>query len=257
VPDPLTLSVLCALGFVAGLVDAVGGGGGLIQAPALFVGLPSLPVPTVLGTNKLAGIFGTSAAAATYARRVPMDWGLAAAATAAAGAASYAGAHFVQGLSREAFRPFLLVMLVVMGAYTVWKKDLGAYHREGLPPWARRALGAVVGAAVGFYDGFFGPGGGSLYVFGLVALAGLDFLRASATAKLMNVASAVLALIVFVAAGHVHVGVALPMAACNLAGGVTGAHLATRRGNAFVRALFLLVVALLVARLTWEVIGDR
>jgi hypothetical protein len=242
--DPWTLAALCAFAFVAGLVDAVVGGGGLIQTPALFVLLPGVPVPTVLGTNKMAGVWGTTAAAATYARRVPLDVSGTAAMAAAAAAAAWLGAHAVGLVSREAFRPLLVVALVGLGTYTLVRKDFGALTRESTP-FRRRAAGVAVGAVVGFYDGFFGPGGGALFVFGLVAVAGLDFLRASAASKLVNVATNVAALAVFVAAGHVLWAAALPMAVCNLGGGLVGSRLA-------VRVVFVSVVALLLARLVWE-----
>ena len=255
--DPATLAALCALAFVAGLVDAVVGGGGLIQTPALFVLLPGASVPTVLGTNKLAGVWGTAAAAATYARRVPVDVAGTVAMAVAAAAAAWLGAHAVGLVSRDVFRPLLVVALVTLGAYTLARRDFGALVREGVSVRARRVAMVAVGAAVGFYDGFFGPGGGALFVFGLVALAGLDFLRASAASKLVNVATNVAALAVFVAAGHVLWAVALPMAACNLGGGLVGSRLALRHGAGFVRVVFVAVVALLLARLVWEMAAGR
>ena len=250
--DAETTAALCAFAFAAGLVDAVVGGGGLVQMPALFVLLPGAPVPAILGTNKMASVWGTTAAAATYARRVPIDpVGTAAMALAAAGAA-FLGASAVGLISREAFRPLLVAALVVLGGYTLSRKDFGALVREGVPLGRRRAAGVLVGAVVGFYDGFFGPGGGVLFVFGLVALAGLDFLRASAASKLVNVATNVAALAVFVAGGAVVWAAALPMAACNLAGGVVGSRLAIRHGSRFVRLFFVAVVGLLLARLVWD-----
>lgn len=251
-PDPATLAALCAFAFAAGLVDAVGGGGGLIQTPALFVLLPGASVPTVLGTNKLAGVWGTTAAAVTYARRVPVDAVGTAAMAAAAAAAAWLGAHAVGLVSREAFRPLLVVALVCLGTYTLVRKDFGTVTREDVRPAARRWAGVAVGSVVGFYDGFFGPGGGALFVFGLVAVAGLDFLRASAASKLVNVATNVAALAVFVAGGHVLWAAALPMAACNLGGGLVGSRLALRHGAGFVRVVFVAIVALLLARLVWE-----
>ena len=250
-PDLATLSALCALAFAAGLVDAVVGGGGLIQMPALFVLLPGAPVPLLIGTNKMAGVWGTTAAAATYARRVPIDVVTTALMALSAGAAAWLGAHAVDLVSREAFRPLLIVALVVLGGWTLARKDFGASTRDHVSVQTRRTAGVAVGAIVGFYDGFFGPGAGALFVFGLVALAGLDFLRASAASKLVNVATNVAALAVFVVAGSVLWGVALPMAACNLAGGVTGSRLALRRGAGFVRVVFVAVVGLLLVRLVF------
>lgn len=249
-----TLAALCAFAFTAGLVDAVVGGGGLIQTPALFVLLPGASVPAVLGTNKLAGVWGTAAAAVTYARRVPVDIAGTAAMALAAAAAAWLGAHAAGQIPREAFRPLLIAALVLLGGYTLARRDFGAVTRD-VPVGRRRAAGVAVGTVVGFYDGVFGPGGGVLFVFGLVALAGLDFVRASAASKLVNVATNVSALAVFVAAGDVLWAAALPMAACNLAGGVTGSRLALRHGSGFVRVVFVAVVGLLLARLVWEELG--
>ncbi len=251
-PDPVTLAALCAFSLAAGLIDSVVGGGGLIQAPALFVLLPGASVPAVLGTNKMASVWGTSAAAVTYARKVPVDAVGTALMAAAAGASAWAGAHAVHLVSRDALRPMLIVALILLGGYTLWRKDFGAIVREGIPLKTRRIAGVVVGLVVGFYDGFFGPGGGALFVFGLVAIAGLDFLRASAAARIVNVATNVTALAVFVSAGQVLWAVALPMAACNLVGGVAGSRLALRHGAGFVRVAFVAVVGLLLARLVWE-----
>ncbi|HEX9951137.1 MAG TPA: TSUP family transporter [Rubricoccaceae bacterium] len=250
--SPLSLAVLCTAAAVAGLIDAVVGGGGLVQTPALFVLLPGAPVAAILGTNKAAGVWGTSAAAVTYARRVPVDVVATVMMALAAAAAAWVGAHAVGLVSREAFRPLLAIAIVGLGGYTLARKDFGAVLREGMSPRARRAAGVAVGLVVGFYDGFFGPGGGALFVFGLVTVAGLDVLRASASARIVNVATNVAALAVFIAAGHVLWAVALPMAACNLAGGLAGSRLALRHGAGFVRIAFVAVLSLLLARLLWE-----
>ena len=250
-PDLETLAALCAFAFAAGGVDAVVGGGGLIQMPALFVLLPGAPVPLLVGTNKMSSVWGTTAAAATYARRVPIDLDATALMALSAGVAAWLGAHAVDLISREAFRPLLITALVLLGGWTLARKDFGAEVREAGPPGRRRLGGVLVGAVVGFYDGFFGPGAGALFVFGLVALAGLDFLRASAASKLVNVATNMAALAVFVLSGAVLWSVALPMAAFNLAGGIAGSRLALRHGSGFVRIVFVAVVGLLLVRLVF------
>ena len=250
-PDLETLAALCAFAFAAGGIDAVVGGGGLVQMPALFVLLPGAPVPLLVGTNKMSSIWGTTAAAATYARRVPIDWPTTALMALSAGWAAWTGAHAVDLISREAFRPLLIAALVLLGGWTLARRDFGSVSRDGIPLWKRRLGAAVVGGVVGFYDGFFGPGAGALFVFGLVALAGLDFLRASAASKVVNVATNVAALAVFVASGAVLWRVALPMAAFNLLGGVAGSRLALRHGSGFVRIVFVAVVGLLLVRLVF------
>ena len=250
-----TLAVLCAAAFTAGLVDAVVGGGGLIQTPALFLFLPaSLPVSTVLGTGKVASLAGTAAAAGTYLRRVRLDWRVTAPAAVAALLLAYLGARLASHVSRDAFRPFVLVMLVVMAAYTLWRKDFGALRRSHVDAGALPMYATAIGASVGLYDGFFGPGAGSILVFLFVGLAGLDFLGASASAKIVNTVTNLAALAYFAANGNVLYRVAVPMAACNLAGSIIGARIAVRRGTGFIRVFFLAVVSLLIARIAYDLV---
>jgi len=251
------LPALLAAAFVAGLVDSVVGGGGLIQTPALFLLLPGARVPEVLGTGKLASVSGTAAAAVTYARKVALDWPVTLPAAALATLFAFVGSRAASHLSRDAFRPFVLVMLLVMAAYTLWKKDFGRLQHAAVPVRTRALVGAAVGASVGFYDGFFGPGSGSVLIFLFVGLAGLSFLRASASAKIVNTATNVASLVYFAAHGDVRYAVALPMAACNLAGGVVGARVALRRGAGFVRVLFLVIVAALLVKIGYDLIASR
>ena len=248
-----TLALLCAAAFTAGLIDSVVGGGGLIQTPALFLLMPSTtPVSTVLGTGKVASLAGTAAAAGTYLRRVRLDWRVTAPAALAALVLAYVGARLAGHVSRDAFRPFVLVMLVVMGAYTLWRKDFGALQRARVAADAVPVYATAIGASVGLYDGFFGPGAGSILVFLFVGVAGLDFLGASASAKVVNTVTNLAALAYFAVNGNVLYRVAVPMAACNLAGSMIGARLAVRRGTAFIRGFFLVVITLLIARIAYD-----
>ena len=251
------LPALLAAAFVAGLVDSVVGGGGLIQTPALFLLLPGARVPEVLGTGKLASVSGTAAAAITYGRQVALDWPVTLPAAALATVFAFLGSRAASLLSRDAFRPFVIVMLVVMGAWTLWKKDFGALRHAAVPDRTRVLIGGAVGATVGFYDGFFGPGAGSILIFLFVGLAGLTFLSASASAKIVNTATNVASLAYFAAHGDVRYAVAVPMAVCNLAGGVVGARVALKRGAGFVRALFLVIVAALLARIAYDMLRAR
>jgi uncharacterized membrane protein YfcA len=246
------LPALLGAAFVAGLVDAVVGGGGLIQTPALFLLLPGAPVPVVLGTGKVASLAGTAAAAVTYARRVALDWTVTLPAAAAATVFAFLGSRVASQLSRDAFRPVVLVVLVTMGAYTLWKKDFGSLQHTPVAEGRRRLVGLGVGASVGFYDGFFGPGAGSILIFLFVGLAGLTFLRASASAKIVNTATNIASLAYFAAHGNVRYAVALPMAVCNLAGGVVGARVALWRGAGFVRVLFLVIIAALFSKIAYD-----
>lgn len=240
--------------FFAGLVDAVVGGGGLIQIPVLLSQYPQTAIPTLFGTNKLASIAGTASALWRYARKITIPWDMVLPATLAALLGAWLGAAVTAWLPREAMRPLVLLMLVAVAVYTFWRKDFGHVETRALGP-ADRWRAALLGLVIGFYDGLFGPGTGSFLIFGFVRLFGMDFIRASASAKVINAGTNLSAIAFF--ASHVPLlwGVALLMAACNLAGAQVGTALALRRGTGFVRQAFLLVVALLIAKLAWDMMG--
>lgn len=250
-------AALGGLAFLAGLVDAIAGGGGLIQLPALLLFLPAelAAVPVLaLGTNKFASICGTSVAAARYFRHVRVPWPVVAPAAASALAGSAFGAAAATALNPHALRPLVVVLLLAIAWHTL-------HHREAGVPSATAAIrrpapfvGLGLGAAIGFYDGFFGPGTGSFLIFLLVRFFGCDFLQASASAKFINVATNLSAVLWFAATGHILYAFALPMAACNILGSLVGTRLALTRGSRFVRRAFLVVVLAILARLGWETI---
>lgn len=258
---PAILAFLVVAAGFAGWVDAVSGGGGLVQLPALLVGLPGAPPATVLGTNKLSSIIGTTAAALTYRRATVTDIGTAVPMAAAAFVGSAVGAVVATHLPGSFFRPLALVLLVVVGAWTLVRPALGEdqdLRWQGTAAHSRHRTAAVImGATIGCYDGVFGPGTGTFLVFGLVALLGYSFLNASAIAKVVNVSTNLAALIVFAAGGHILWALGLTMGAANLAGGVIGARTAVRKGSGFVRVVFLTVVAALLLKLTYDVVAGR
>jgi hypothetical protein len=248
---PIVLA--CFAAFCAGLVDAVAGGGGLIQLPALLVLFPDAAVPTLLGTNKVASISGTTAALVKYARTVPIPWRAVAPAAVAAFVGSFCGARLAVHLPSAWMRPLVVVLLAGVAAFTFFRRDFGAAHGS---PSTRPFLGALaLGAGLGFYDGFFGPGTGSFLLFGFIALLGLDFLGASASSKVVNVATNLAAILAFAWAGQIWWHTAIPMALCNIAGSQVGTRLALLRGAPFVRRLFLCVVLVLLGRMSWELVG--
>lgn len=191
------LGLLCAFSLLAGFVDAVVGGGGLIQLPAALLLLPGVPVPTVLGTNKFASFFGTSIAAQRLAQHLQVDWPTVVPAAVAAFAFAFVGSFAVTLLDSALLRPLVLTLLVVVALYVFIVKDLGLVHRPKHVPHKARWLGILVGSALGFYDGFFGPGTGSFLIFAFVGIFGFDFLSASASAKVINVATNVASLVYF------------------------------------------------------------
>jgi len=252
------ISLLCLCAFLAGFIDAIVGGGGLIQLPAMLLLLPGVPVPTILGTSKVAGLSGTAVALQRYLSgpvKLDIRWRTVAVTALVAGGFALLGARAVSHLHREAVRPLVLGLLVVMAVYTAWRKDFGSLHAPRLRGRRELVAGVGLGAALGFYDGFFGPGTGSLLLFAFVGLFGYDFIAASASAKLVNVATNVVSLAYFAGTGQVLYKIALPMAACNMLGSALGARLAQRRGTGFVRGLFLAVVSAFILKLGWDTFG--
>ena len=238
--------------FAAGLVDAVVGGGGLIQIPAMFSLLPKEAPATILGTNKLAAIFGTGSAAASYARRVRVAWSTAAPAAVAAFALSFVGAYTVTRVPADFVRALLPFVLVAVAVYTFMKKDLGSVHAPLHSGMTERIWAIGIGAAIGFYDGFFGPGTGSFLLFLFVRFFGFDFLSASAAAKIVNVACNLSALMWFGYSGHLLWQLGMLMAGCQIVGSLVGTRLALKHGSGFVRKLFLLVVTALIVKTAYD-----
>lgn len=244
--------VLGVAAFAAGLVDAVVGGGGLIQIPALFSVFPNMAPATLIGTNKLASICGTGVAAVNYARRVSIAWSVAAPAACAALIFAFLGAYTLTKISPDFMRAALPLVLLAVAIYTFAKKDFGSVHAPLHSGAKEQALALLIGAVIGFYDGFFGPGTGSFLVFLFVRIFGFDFLAASAVAKIVNVACNFAALVWFGYSGHLIWQLGLMMALCQIAGSILGSKLAMRHGSGFVRKLFLLVVSILILKTGYD-----
>lgn len=240
------VAICVAAAFLAGFVDAVAGGGGLIQLPVLLWTFPSAPLASILGTNKAVSIVGTSAAANTYRQRIKINANLLAPMLAAAFIGSLGGALLATNVSREVFEPVILVILIAVGTFTLLRPDFGTLETERSPS---PILTPLIGLVIGFYDGLIGPGTGMFLLFSLVSFAGTSFLGASAIAKFVNVATNLAALIIFIPGGHVIWVVAALMAPANLIGGFLGARTALDRGSSFVRVIFLTMLAALVLRL--------
>jgi uncharacterized protein len=251
----LTLTALIVAAFVAGWVDAVVGGGGLIQLPALLIGLPSnTPPAVILGTNKISSFCGTATSSLTYALRIPLDWWTVAPLVIASAVGSAIGASLAKLLPKDAFTPIVLAALIGVGIY-VWRRpQLGMVSVRKHPGRGHYGWTALIGLVVGAYDGFLGPGTGSFFVILLVAVLGYGFLEASATAKIANLVTNLSAIVVFGLSGSVLWGLGLMMGAANLMGGYLGARTAIRRGSSFVRKVFLIVLSGLIIKLSYDVV---
>jgi len=252
-PTATVLALLALAGLAAGFVDAVVGGGGLIQLPALLLGMPNAAPVQILATNKLGSICGTTVSSATYYRRIRPDPKTFLPLMLFAFAGSVAGALVASQIPREAFEPIVLVVLVVVGGYVVFKPRLGAETLLRFSGHRHTVAAMLTGLGIGFYDGALGPGTGSFFVFTLVGLLGYNFLEASAKARLANWATNLAALCVFVPQGAVLWKVGLAMGVCNLIGGYLGARTAVARGAAFVRVFFIVVVSAFIVTLGGQV----
>ena len=248
----LEIFLVLVAAFGAGFIDALAGGGGLIQLPALFATFPTAPHTTLLGTGKLAGMAGTLSAIARFIRHVKLDWNLLLPAAAGAFVAALVGAWIATGISPERFRALVPLLLTFVLVYTLLNKDLGRHHEPRAVDARSQWLAAGTAGIIGLYDGFFGPGTGSFLVFLFVRLFGLDFLHASASAKIVNASTNAAAIILFGLTGELFWLLGLAMSACNIAGAQFGSHLAIRRGSGLVRKVFLVVVGALITKTAWD-----
>ncbi len=253
--DPSSLGLVLAAALAAGFVDAIVGGGGLIQLPALFSAYPGTVPRELLGTNKLGSIMGTSGAVLRYARFVRIPWRRILPAAAAACLAAAAGAQVASVVPAAAFRPLVPVMLLAVLAYVLWHKDLGTRHAPVEAARGRRRLLETSGIAViGFYDGFFGPGTGSFLMLYIIRVWGFDFLNAAAGARVINVATNFGALLLFGLHGAVHLGLGVALGLFNASGSMLGAQAARRHGARFVRTAYIVVVTALIAKTAHDAI---
>jgi uncharacterized membrane protein YfcA len=249
------LLTLCLAAFFAGFVDSIAGGGGLIQLPALFVFLPpaiAAQVPQVMGINKFSSICGTTVATLQYARKVDLQWKLLIPMAFAAFVFSFLGARTVTLLNPELIKPIILVLLVAVAIYTYARQKATTTSFFLLPEHSKLWVALAAGAAIGFYDGFFGPGTGTFLLIAFVGLFALDFLHASAHAKAINLTTNIAAVAWFASTGNIPYQYAVPMALANIAGSFIGSHMAILKGSEFVRKFFLAVVLLLIARFAYE-----
>src|SRR3954470_7876258 len=254
-PSGAALVLLALAALFAGLVDAVVGGGGLVQLPALVLGLPGAAPVQILATNKLAGLCGTSVSSVTYYRRVRPHAATFLPLMLLAFAAPLLGASVASHIPEDAFDPIVLVVLVVVGGYVLLRPELGELTRLRFSGHRHTAVAMAAGFVIGAYDGALGPGTGSFLVFSLVGLLGYSFLEASAKARLANWATKLGALALFLPPGAGLWKVGLVMGGCNLVGGYVGARIAVSRGARFVRGFFIVVVSAFIVRIGGDVLG--
>jgi len=245
--------ILCLAALLAGFVDAIVGGGGLIQTPAVLITLPNHPVATLLGTTKIPSWSGTTSAAIQYAHRVKLQWKLIGILCSIALVAAYLGSKTVALVSNTYMKPVIFGVLVIVAAYSYTKKDFGTFETKRKPAKLEFIYGGLFALLIGFYDGFIGPGAGSFMVLFFISVLGFDFLKASAHAKFVNVATNTGSILFFAGSGHILYHYAIPMALCNFLGSLAGARLAMLKGNKFIRVFFLLVVLGTILRFGYDI----
>ena len=241
---------LCLAAATAGFFDAIAGGGGLIQLPALLVGLNKSSVVEVLGTNKFAAIFGTANAANRYRKGVAIDKKLLIKMALPAFLGSMGGAQLASHVPTKQMRVVVLIALIAIAIYTALNPKIG--HEESAKP--SKWIPSIAGLAIGFYDGIFGPGTGTFLMAVLVGVLGYSFLSASAIAKFTNVATNLAALIIFAKHGAILWGIGIALAISNVIGSTIGSHMAIKGGSPLVRKVFLFMTTLLIAKVGYDVI---
>ena len=250
---PLELVLLCLVAFGAGFIDAIVGGGGLLQTPAMLIILPQYPVATILGTTKIPSLSGTSLAAFRYASKVKMNWKLLVPVMLVAFTGALLGAYCITLISSSFIKPVILVLLIIIAVYTYSKKNFGLHQEKDYTQFKRLGIGLLFGFGLGFYDGLIGPGTGAFLVLAFVSLLGNDFLHSSANAKFVNMATNIAATIYFAQSGHILYQYAIPMAVFNISGSFLGTRLALLKGNKFIRVFFLVVVFGTILRFAYDI----
>ena len=240
--------------FIAGFIDSIVGGGGLIQIPALLIFAPGMPVATIMGTNKFAALSGTALSAIRYTKLTKIPWDAIFPALFTAFSFSFLGAKAISYLDKEIVKPLILVLLLLVAIYTFIKKDFGIHHLPRLTKNKTIIYSLLMGAVLGFYDGFFGPGTGSFLMVVFVSIFGFNFLMASASAKIINCVTNLSALIFFIYSGQILWELAIPLAIFNMAGSWLGARMAIEKGSPFVRVLFLTVVGGMIVKFGFDII---
>jgi len=253
IPFTYTLLFLCIVSFSAGFVDAIVGGGGLIQLPGSLLLLPQIPVATVIGTIKIPAFSGTSFAAYQYVKRHKPDWKLLGTMMVIAFVAAFSGSLMLTVVSNTFMKPLLFILLSIVIVYTYFKKDFGQHQAKEHSEGTKFIYGICISLGIGVYDGFVGPGTGSFLVLAFVSLMGYTFLQSSAKAKMVNVATNLGSILLFFLKGKIIWGIAIPMAICNSIGGLLGARFAIKKGNKFIRIFFLCIVTATLLRFGYDV----
>jgi uncharacterized membrane protein YfcA len=242
----ITIVSLCFFSFVAGLVDAAVGGGGLIMMPALLAYLQEYTPATIFGINKFTSTLGTSFAAYSFVRKVKIDWQAILPMVVFAFCMGFLGAVLASSIPKSLMKYIVLVLLICLAAYNFLKRDFGDLHIERVRTKKEKILSFIVGGLIGFYDGFFGPGAGTFFVFLFVRFFSYDMLHASAATKILNLVTNLAALIYFLKSGNIVYSISIPLAIASILGSMLGANIAINKGVKFIKKLYLILITCLI-----------
>ena len=251
--DTSTIIILCLAAFAAGFVDAIVGGGGLIQLPIALIALSAYPVAAVIGSLKIPSFSGTFFAAIQYVRKVQLNWKLLIMMMLLASGSAFLGSTILTKVHNDFMKPVLLIVLSIVAIYTFLKKDFGQHIQKNISGNKKLLYAILISIVIGFYDGFIGPGTGSFLILAFILLMRIDFLHASASAKMVNLATNTGSIVLFIIKGTMIWSIAIPMAISNAIGGIIGAKLAINKGNKFIRIFFLLVIVGTLIRFAYDV----
>ncbi|MDO6387270.1 sulfite exporter TauE/SafE family protein [Uliginosibacterium sp. 31-12] len=246
------LLILLPISFITGAINAAIGGGGLIGIPAFYSVLTSFSPAQIMGVDKFSSVMGHAMSIRQYAAKMDLPWRLMLPTVITAFAGSYLGVRMLDLMPSQWMRPVIIVVLAIMLVYTWFRPQLGHLDTSRTPTRADLIKGAALGLALGFYDGFIGPGTGSFLLFLFVRFFHFDFLRATACAKVVNFGTNAATLVFLVPAGMVAYELAVPLGVAAICGSVVGSRLAMRGGNQWIRRLFLILAVSLLAKLAWE-----
>ena len=248
----LNVALLGLAMFSSGFIDAIAGGGGLIQTPAMLLTFPDRNPVQVVATSKTAAFFGTTTAAIQYRKFIKTDSRLLIAMVIPAFIGACFGALLASHISPESFKSSIFFMMIAIFFYTLLKPDLGKVHVEKHSKKKLMVIGALAACLIGFYDGLIGPGTGTMLMIALVAIMGFAFVGASAIAKVVNATTNLASIIVVGIRLGIMWKLGLVLAVANLAGGYAGSHMAIKKGSGFIRIFYLIVTAILILRLGYS-----
>lgn len=252
----MELDILLYLGivaFCAGFIDAIAGGGGLIQTPLGLALLPQIPVSTVIGTLKIPAFSGTAIAVRQYLKQTKINWMYFALLALISFGSAFAGSYVLTIVNNDFMKPLLFIILIALWIFTYIKKDFSRKAITNITDRQKYIWGVIISVVVGFYDGFIGPATGTFFIMGFVFLIGFDFFKASAYAKLINLVTNFGSICLFLLKGAIIWKVAIPMAVCNGLGGYFGAKMAILKGQVWVRYIFLFIMFIAICRFGYEV----